>query len=470
MDDNIITGTDSYKVSQWLQYPKGLTKLGSYMESRGGQFDTLVWCGLQPILMNSFLGTKVITLDKIKEAKSLIMPHIGVFNELGWTNLLRKHGGRLPLKIKALPEGYKVQPGNALLTIENLDDEFPWLTNYIEGRLLKTWYTTSVATMSWHIRKMILKFLVKTGDPLGIDFKLHDFGYRGVSSEESAALGGASHLLSGSLGTDTIEAIRLLKKYYSYDYSTGLIKSIPASEHSTITSWGKDNEPNAMENILDQYPNGYVAIVSDSYDIFNACANILGGALRDKIIARNGTVVVRPDSGDPIEVVSKVLDILGEKFSYEVNSKGFKVLPPVIRVIQGDGVDFYSIKAILNRMVEHGWSADNIAFGMGGALLQKTDRDKQKFAIKASYGIIDGRLVGIHKDPITDQGKKSKQGLLRVRTTNGIDFRTSSALDNTMDNSYGDHLKTVFEMGDLKKYYTYTDVVANVNKENYNNG
>jgi nicotinamide phosphoribosyltransferase len=468
LDTNIITDTDTYKLTQPIQYVKGLTKLGSYFESRGGQFDTLIWNGLQPLLMNGFVGNQIITKHKINEAEELAMNHVGYFNRAQWDRLLQKHKGFLPLRINALPEGYRVQPKVALMTVDSMDPEFPSLTNHVEGYLHKVWYPTSVATMSWHVQKLIHKFLEKTGTPETVLYRLHDFGYRGVSSEESAAIGGAAHLLAGNLGTDTLIAIRLLKKYYGYRYFRGLIRSIPASEHSTMTSWGRENEANAMENMMDAFPTGYVAIVSDSYDIYSACANILGDKLKSKIVNRNGTVVVRPDSGDPVTVVSKVLDILGEKFGVEENSKGYKVLPPVIRVIQGDGVNYFSIGAILNKMVDNGWSADNITFGMGGALLQKTDRDKQKFAFKACYGIVNGKMIGISKDPITDPGKKSKMGKLRTMTTDGVNFHTVGSVDqDAADNSFGDHLKPVFEMGKMLKTYTYDEVIANVNKETY---
>src|SRR5262249_50197741 len=187
--------------------------------------------------------------------------------------------------------------------------------------------------LSHAIRKVTLASLQRSGDPALIDFKLHDFGYRGVSSEETAGIGAAAHLINFK-GTDTVAGIRMLQKFYQSTEMEGF--SIPAAEHSTITAWGRENEAQAYDNMLTQFPEGLVAVVSDSYNVYEACENLWGGSLRDKVLQRQGTLVVRPDSGKPREVVLKVLEILGSKFGYETNAKGYRVLNPKIRVIQGD--------------------------------------------------------------------------------------------------------------------------------------
>lgn len=185
--------------------------------------------------------------------------------------------------------------------------------------------------------------------------------------------------------------------------------SIPATEHSTITTWGKDGEVNGFRNMLEKFPNGIVACVSDSYDIWNACENLWGEELRDLVTERgerNGRLVIRPDSGDPVAVVLKVLNILGSKFGTVTNKKGFKELPPYLRIIQGDGICYEMLDKILGAMKQESWSANNLAFGSGGALLQKLDRDTQKCAFKCSSMTNENGLFNVYKDPITDPGKK----------------------------------------------------------------
>jgi nicotinamide phosphoribosyltransferase len=246
----------------------------------------------------------------------------------------------------------------------------------------------------------------------GLVFKLHDFGARGATTEEAAAIGGVAHLVN-FWGTDTISGIMAARRYYNAEMA-GF--SIPAAEHSTITAWGKDGEIAAYENMLDQFsgPGKLVAVVSDSYDLWNAIDNIWGGELKEKVEATGGTLVVRPDSGNPVEVVTETIERLILKFGYETNSKGYRILPACIRVIQGDGVNEESIADILRAMEARGLSADNIAFGMGGALLQKVNRDTMQFAMKASAAKVNGDWRDVYKDPVTDHGKRSKKGRLAV--------------------------------------------------------
>jgi len=209
------------------------------------------------------------------------------------------------------------------------------------------------------------------------------------------------------MGTDTFEGVLGAMKFYGADMP-GF--SIPASEHSTITSWGRERELEAFENMLDSYPTGIVACVSDSYDLMRAVNVYWGDKLRDKIMNREGTLVVRPDSGNPVTTPIEVIEALMEKFGYEVNAKGYKVLPPQVRVIQGDGLTPAIISQLVSALIEHGISIDNIAFGMGGGLLQKLDRDTCKYAMKANAAEVNGEWVDVYKDPITDPGKTSKKG------------------------------------------------------------
>jgi nicotinamide phosphoribosyltransferase len=314
----------------------------------------------------------------------------------------------------------------------------------------------TVATNSREQKKIILRYLKETGDPAGIDFKLHDFGYRGVSSVQTAGAGAAAHLTQ-FLGTDTVAGIVVARDYYGAECAG---YSIPASEHSTMTAWKSTREKDAMKNMLKQYPNGLMACVSDSYDIYNAAANIWGTELKELVMQRDGTLVIRPDSGDPLEVNLKLLETLGEKFGYIINEKGYKVLDPHVRIIQGDGIDIFMLEKILKHLKDNKWSADNIAFGSGGGLLQKLNRDTQKCAFKCSLAIVDGEEIMVYKDPITDPGKKSKRGYMSVHRDekHGGNLFTKYNGDHDFES---DEMKVVFENGKLLIDYSWDDVKKN---------
>lgn len=414
---NLLLNTDSYKASHYLQYPAGATAVSSYIESRGGRFDRTVFFGLQAFIKQYLL--KPFTQADIDEAAEILTVHGLPFNREGWEYILRAHNGFLPLEIEAVPEGVVLPTRNVMVQVRNTDPACAWLTSYIETALLRAvWYPTTVATLSRACKQVIARYLAETADSLeGLPFKLHDFGARGASSEETAALGGMAHLVNFQ-GSDTLSAVMAARRYYREPMAAF---SIPAAEHSTITSWGRDGEGDAYANMLSRFagPGKLVAVVSDSYDLWNAIDNLWGGELKAAVIAGGGTLVIRPDSGDPVQVVSTALEKLMAKFGFTVNGKGYKVLPACVRVIQGDGVSLTSIEAILAEMQRRGLSAENIAFGMGGELLQKLDRDTQQFAMKASAIQIDGQWRDVWKDPVTDSGKRSKRGRLALVKEDG---------------------------------------------------
>jgi nicotinamide phosphoribosyltransferase len=460
---NIILNTDSYKVSMFKQYPAGTTGVYSYIESRGGRYDRTVFFGLQAFIKEYLL--EPITQADIDIADEILTAHGEPFNRAGWQYILDKHMGYLPVVIRAVPEGTVVPVKNVLATIENTDPECFWLTTWLETALLRAvWYGTTVATQSYTIKQVILDYLERTGDPTLIDFKLHDFGARGVSSLESAGIGGAAHLVN-FMGTDTISGLLFAREYYGAPMA-GF--SIPAAEHSTITSWGRDGEVDAYRNMLTQFarPGTILAVVSDSYDIYNAASKLWGEELRQQVIDSGATVVIRPDSGDPVEVNRKLVEILGEKFGYTTNSKGFKVLNNV-RLIQGDGINELTVRSILGAFMAMGWSADNIAFGMGGALLQIVDRDTQRFAMKASSAEINGEWVNVVKDPITDSGKKSKAGRVTLWQSGGEFVSAVEQPKGWHDRAVGnfaDALEEVYRDGKLIKEITFEQVRANAKK------
>jgi nicotinamide phosphoribosyltransferase len=448
-NNNIILLTDSYKVSHYKQYPPNTKTVYSYFESRGGMFSETVFFGLQYFL-KEYLSTPV-TMEMIDEAEELFAMHFGdktLFNRAGWEYIVAKHGGKLPVRIKAVPEGTVVPTLNALMTVENTDPECFWLTNYLETLLSQVWYPCTVATNSREMKKLILKYLEKTGDPSLISFKLHDFGFRGVSSVETAGLGGAAHLVN-FMGTDTVAGLLVARNSYK-EQMAGF--SIPAAEHSTITSWGQDYEKEAFRNMIKQYGSGNLyAVVSDSYDIFRACSHIWGKELKAEVEAANGTLVIRPDSGIPNQVVVKCLDLLGEAFGYTINTKGYKVLNPKVRLIQGDGIDLEEVRKILDNMDRNGWSADNVAFGSGGGLLQKFNRDTSKYAFKCSYAKIGNSDVEVFKQPITDAGKVSKKGRLSLINKDG-------RLVTMKGERPGDLLVTVYENGEILNETSFANI------------
>ena len=326
----------------------------------------------------------------------------------------------MPVEIKAAPEGLAIGTRNVLLTIVNTDPRCFWLPSYLETALLRAiWYPTTVCTVSFYAKVAVLRALDRSSDAPAADnpaaFKLHDFGARGSSSQESAGLAGMAHLVN-FMGTDTIEGVLAARHFYDAPMA-GF--SIPAAEHCTITAWGRDGELDAYRNMLRQFarPGSTVAVVSDSYDLMAVVRDVWGGALKDTVLASGATVVVRPDSGDPLQVPVDVLRALEESFGSTVNSRGYKVLPPAIRVIQGDGITAQSLPLLLEAVMAAGYAVDNIAFGMGGGLHQLLNRDTQKFAMKCSAVCVDGVWRDVFKQPAGDGGKHSKRGRFSLRPT-----------------------------------------------------
>ena len=456
MKRNIIELSDSYKFTHWNMMPDDTEFAFSYFESRNGaQYDETVFFSLQAILMENLVG-KVVTQEKIDEAAALSLAHFGdesYFNRKGWEHILNEYNGHLPVRIKAIPEGTPVSVSNVLMTVENLGGaKTRWLTNYLETILSQVWYGSTVATISYEAKKAFKHFLSQTSENAnGINFMLHDFGFRGVSSVESAAIGGMGHLVN-FLGTDTVIAMRAAVEYYGAPIN-GLAYSVAATEHSIMTPYGPAGESKIIEDIIKKYPKGILSVVFDSFGYKNCLRNIIGTTFRDAILARDGIFVCRPDSGNPEEVTLETLDILGEKFGFTMNSKGYRVLNPKVRVLWGDGIDLQGIKGILGIMMVYGWSAENMVFGMGGGLLQKVNRDTQRFAFKSSAQCRSGVWHDVYKNP-TDITKKSKRGRLSLVKIDGK-FTTVSEVKN------GDLLKVVFENGVLVNPITFDEVRKN---------
>ena len=452
---NLILLADAYKYSHHKLYAPGTEKIYSYLESRGGLFEETVFYGLQYVL-KAYLEGQVITKEKIDEAEQFMPGVFGrpdVFDKNPFGYILEKYDGLLPVRIKAVPEGTVVPVNNVLMTIENTDPSCYWLSNFLETLLMQVWYPSTVATLSREVRKLAERYFEECATPgAALDFVLNDFGFRGVSSVESAAIGGSAHLLSFS-GSDTIAGSILARDYYGAKKPYGL--SVPATEHSVCTLLGEEGELNVFKQMLEKFPTGTISCVSDSYDVFRACSDYWGGELKEKILARDGVLVIRPDSGDPLFTLLRIFSILMEKFGYSLNEKGYKVLPPQVRVLQGDGVNYDSIRFIYQALQVNGISPENLLLGMGGGLLQKVDRDTQKFALKCSYAEISGRGVDVQKHPVELDGhgnlrpsfKTSKSG--RLCLVSG-----PSGLHTVREDSHPagpDLLEPVFENGRLLK-------------------
>jgi nicotinamide phosphoribosyltransferase len=432
----------------WKQYPADTTHISSYIEARGGE-PSSVFFGLQAFIKEYMMNP--ITQSDIDFAEKVITAHGEPFNREGWEIIVNEYGGMLPVEIEAVPEGTFMPTRNVQVQIVNTDPRLYWLTSYLETAMLRgVWYSSTVATLSRKMKRIIASALHKTSDvPVNdqLHFKLHDFGSRGVSSSESAVLGGMAHLVN-FMGTDTFEGVIGAMQYYGADVSG---YSIPASEHSTITSWGEEGEVEAFKNMIEQFAGeGKIySCVSDSYDIYRA-SNELWPSLKEQIVSKGGTLVVRPDSGDPLTMPVEVIKILMDKFGHTINSKGYKVLPPYVRVIQGDGIDTSSLPVIIENMISEGLSLDNLAFGMGGGLLQKVDRDTLKYAMKASARCdTNGVWHDVFKDPITDKDKTSKKGRLGLVHQCGLGNCGYHTVPKKIAEDKGNLLRPVFRNGEL---------------------
>ena len=461
MNKNICLTTDSYKLNHWNQYPAGTEKVYSYFECRkGAKFAETPFFGLQYIIKNHLEGV-VVTREKIENAANLCKAHFGsekYFNREGWEYILNSHGGKLPVVIKAVEEGTVVPINNVLMTIENTDNKCFWLTNFLETILSQVWYPITVASLSREVKVTLNEYFTLTSDGGLLNFGLHDFGFRGASSWESAGIGGAAHLIN-FLGTDTVVAMEVAVNYYNANLDN-LAFSVAATEHSVMTALGKNGEEQVVENLLNEYPTGILSVVSDSYDIYNFVSNIVGTKFKDRILARDGVFVVRPDSITPThptpeEEMVWIMENLWANIGGIINSKGYKVINPKVRVLWGDGIDIEGIKKILYSITKAGFATENMAcFGMGGGLLQKVNRDTQRCAFKCSAQYRDGQWYDIQKNP-KDVSKASKKGKLKLIKVDG-EFETVGENDPGED-----YLKVVFTNGVLVKEIDFDTVRKN---------
>lgn len=459
LDDNFCLLTDSYKIGHWLMLPDDVEAVYSYFESRkGAKFPFTVLSCLQVILQKYFVGV-VITKEDIDEAQLLCKEHFGidVFNRKMWEYIVNECGGKLPLRIKAAPEGLPVPIGNVLVTVENTGGKITApLTNVIETILTHIWYPSNVATISRDLKNYLRQaFTVSADTETLLPFMMHDFGFRGATCVEAAKIGGAGHLIN-FMGTDTLPALTTIKRFYYYTGMPGY--SVLASEHSVMTAKGKAGELEVFRRLIRKFPKGILSIVADSYNIKRVVEEYLP-LLKDDIMARDGKVVIRPDSrrhkGDTAaEQVLWLANSLGNLFGFGFNGKGYKVLNSHIGIIYGDGLSADEIKECIKTLVLAGWSAETCVYGMGGGLLQKHNRDTQRSAFKCSAQLQSGKWVDIQKDPM-DETKRSKAGRLKL-VWDGKTLITVPESDPRPD-----VLVTVFENGELVKKWKFEEIRAN---------
>ena len=450
--DNLLLNVDCYKHTHHAMYPPGVEHVSSYIESRGGEFPVNVFFGLQAFIMRHL--TRPITLDNIMDAEYVCREQNVPFDRQNWIDLLNDHGGFLPVEIEAVPEGTVLPTSNVLVQIVNTDPKYFWITSFFETALLRAiWYPTTVATLSWTMKQIIRTALERTSDfPEMLRMGLHDYGARGVSSQESAALGGMAHLVNFDQ-SDTISGLLAAKRYYN---AVGANGSGPFLEHAGVTSWGRDREADAMRHAIDTFgSHGLVGLLSDTYDHENHVRNLLGGELKDQIEAFEGIIACRCDSGDPVLVTAETTEMLMESFGYETNSKGYRLLPPFIRVVQGDGLNIDSLQGIYREFERRGLAADNALFGMGGGLLQQVNRDTMNFAQKGNAARIDGEWIDLQKTPTGSVMKRSKPGRLGLIHEDG-EYRTVRREEAGNRNL----LQPVFRNGQLLRTWTFPEVVA----------
>ncbi len=456
---NPLLATDVYKMGHMEQYAPHCTKVYSYLMARNSDFfDHTVFFGLQYYLKEYFsipltpeMGEEFLTYRKI------ILGYNSPNVELQIRSLCEL--GYFPLEIKTIEEGTIIPTKNVLLTITNTQAEFYWVVGFVESLLLKIWYPITVATCCYNYRKVIEKYFSITctqQDEDIKDFMVHDFGYRGDKSEDAAAISGAAHL-TVFLGSDTVVALPFLQKYYHAKLNEINMLSVPASEHSVMSSFGQHNEIEAFKHMLNLYPKGIVSIVSDTYDIFKVLSEF-ALKLKPQILAREGKTVFRPDSGNPEYVIcgnphapvdsreyKGALRLLEEVFGSTTNDKGYKVLHEKVGLIYGDAMYLQRYENILATMQKMGFAASNLVIGVG-RYLRDFNRDTLGFALKATYIEINGEPRLIDKSPITDKNKKSHKGLLCLENKNDNWVTTECC---SQQQELSGLLKTVWKNGKL---------------------
>lgn len=451
---NLILNVDSYKNSHHGMYPDGTEFVSSYIESRGGLYPVTLFVGLQAFIRAYLL--RPITIEDLHEAEQVHASMNVRFTRQVWLDLINDHGGYLPIEIEAVPEGTVVPTRNVLVQIVNTDPKHAWVTSFLETALLRAvWYPASVGTISWTIKQHLRETFARTSDapPEMLRAYLHDYGARGVSSLESAALGGLAHLVNFDQ-TDTVPGYVAARQWYNATPPPRGASGF--QEHTNVISFGRDKEAETFRRLLASSAGGVAGLLCDTYDHENAVRNLLGKELRNEVASFAGLAAIRCDSGDPVKVPADTIEWLMEDFGSTVNSKGFRQLPPNIRVVQGDGLTPTTHGALYEELEKRKLAADNLICGMGGGLLQRVNRDTLNFGMKASAVRINGTWKEIQKVPKGDAMKRSKAGRLALQFVDG-DYKTVSRDSIPAEQNV---LVPVFRNGKMLRMYDFAELKA----------
>lgn len=458
--------SDSYKASHFLMYPDA-TRMVAYGEFRCPfQKDTsdtrLVFYGLKYII-DQFVAVPW-TLEDVERLDDFYKTHNAghtpfPFPKELFVSFVKENRGYFPVRIEALREGTVVNARTPVFQIF-AEGKYSRLVTFLETILTQVWYPSTVATLSRRVKSLIGEAFEKSVDAEChhlLDSRLHDFGFRGCTSVEQSVIGGVAHLLNFT-GSDTMSAAYYAQ--YTLNRGKPVAQSIPASEHSVMTAWPTEEE--AVRNMVQQFGEGTFSVVADSYDYDYALTEVFPN-LADEHKAKGGYMIVRPDSGDPVQCVLTALREGEKTYGCRVNALGFKVIP-CMGVIQGDGINANTIRAILEEVMAQGYSAQNVAFGMGGGLLQKVNRDTMSFATKLSFIRYDkDRARDVMKHPQTDSSKCSLPGILRVQREDDVLTVYPRSED---DKDSGGELRVVYDHGPVKdadgEAETFDDIRARV--------
>jgi len=475
-----LMATDAYKFDHRRQYPEGTEVVFSNLTARGSRIpgvDVTVFFGLQAFLTqlterwDEFFNLDAAQLDAVlAEYDNDVTGLLGT-NDIGSDHFRVLHAiGHLPLRVRAFREGALVPTRVPYFTIENTDPRVFWLTNYLETELsAELWQPITSATIAWRNRRLLDERAAQSGDPAAVDYQGHDFSCRGMEGIIAGAASSAGHLISFR-GTDTVRAVRYIKRFYPGD--NGIVAgSCPATEHSVMCAGGRGSEFETFARLLDLYPSGTLAVVSDTWDLWQVCTDFLP-RLKDAILSRDGKLVIRPDSGDPELILCGdpdapegtparrgVVGLLADEFGTFVNDKGYQELDPHIGAIYGDSINYERAEAITANLMRQGFASTAVIFGYGSFTYQYQTRDTFKMAMKATWVRINGAGRDILKDPVTDDGtKKSATGRLAVRRTMcGRPYLIEHA---DADQEADQELRLVYEDGKLLRQCSFADVRA----------
>lgn len=471
--------TDGYKVGHIKQYPENTTRVYSNWTNRGSRLDgvdEVVHFGLQAFcqefLVEAFEPFFAADEDEVcRQYQDVMDSYLGP-GAVDTDHIRALHRkGYLPLRFCAVPEGTLVPLRVPSFTIENTEPDFFWLVNYIESALsAQVWHPSTTATIALQYRSLLEEAALRTtGSTAGVDFQAHDFSFRGQTSIGAAAASGAGHLTS-FLGTDSILSTEWIRRYYPGE--NGMVSgSVPATEHSVMTAGGQTGELETFDRLLSVYPSGILSVVSDTWDLWSVLKDILP-ALKERILARDGKLVIRPDSGNPIDILCGteqelgqgtepaeigVVEMLWNEFGGTVNAQGFKELDPHIGAIYGDSITLARAEAIIDRLGAKGFASTNVVFGIGSFTYQYVTRDTFSSAIKATWAEVDGVGRDMMKDPVTDGGtKRSATGRLAVHR--GEDGRLALTERATPEQEAASELQVVWEDGAAVRTQSFADV------------